>query len=587
MTGAAARLHGFDRVVRVVFVAALLAVPVMRASAQDNAATSRFDDDGIPAQSLIGQQLQAGKIDYDTSLVYRAYALFGDARLPAAIAESGDVAEDNAFFGEVRANWPRLSDQTRQLLTPFIVRPTDTRSVFFQPGGGAAEAATADQGDAKPAFAGGDCSDNWAANTSAKFPFKVWVHCTGDYDADLDAAIAMIEDFWAREVDMMGPPVLDTGSAEQGGDTSIDFYFVEDESDRVDRGGGDYIQKEALAHAAPDDPVNDNKASCHVVARRSYIGKPDQTLVLAHEFYHCLQDAHNWQIGFGFKSTPYNQDFEQLSYSEFWFVEATATWVMSYLYRDTIDPAVMQNLVHYRFVKYFQGADAPLYQSPAQWMAGFDHMYAAYIYFMFLEQEVGADGIGQMWKNLENVKADDFTGTTEIIDEILPFKEHFRDFAVRNLNLDLEPGDPISPSYKDLDPTFPEGFAPPFQAGPGKTSRTDVVVTRGEPLVFGDAIPSLTAHYYDFSTTRPVKQMTLDFTGIAADGAVDVDMIAKIRGKNWERRQLSTDAPITFCFNKEADAVSLFYLVVSNHDLNEDNTARGSFTVAASDADCT
>jgi hypothetical protein len=259
---------------------------------------------------------------------------------------------------------------------------------------------------------------------------------------------------------------------------------------------------------------------------------------------------------------------------------------MSYLYRDSIDPAVMQNLVHYRFVKSFQGIDAPVYQSPAQWGAGFDHIYAAYIYFMFLEQEVGAEAIGEMWTELESVTADDFERTTEILDEILPFKEHFRDFAVRNLNLDLEPGDPISPSYKDLDPTFPEGFAPPFQTGPGKTSRTEIGLTRGEPLTIADAIPSLSAHCYDFSVARPVQQLTLDFTGIAANGAVDVDMIVRIKGQGWERRRLSTDEPVTFCLSNEADAISMFYLVVSNHDLIEAHTARGSFVIAADDAEC-
>ena len=74
-----------------------------------------------------------------------------------------------------------------------------------------------------------------------------------------------------------------------------------------------------------------------IVARRPNIGEPDLILTMAHEFFHTLQQAHNWEIAFGFKGTPYSADFDTLTFSEFWFVEATATWVESYLYRDQID----------------------------------------------------------------------------------------------------------------------------------------------------------------------------------------------------------------------------------------------------------
>ncbi|MEA2525637.1 MAG: hypothetical protein QOF73_2864, partial [Thermomicrobiales bacterium] len=415
---------------------------------------------------------------------------------------------------------------------------------------------------------------------------KVWTHCTGDYDADLDAAIAMVDDFWERLVALMGPPILDTGSATQGGDTRIDIYFVDDEADRVPRRGGDYISESALAHAAPDEPRVGRGSSGYIVARRPNIGDSALILTMAHEFFHTLQQAHNWEIAFGFKGTPYDQDFETLSFSEFWFVEATATWVMSYLYRDRIDPAVMQLSVHYRFVGSFQGAGLPLYHSPRQWAPGFDHMYGAYIYFLFLEQEVGPEAIAQMWKDLEDVEPDDFNRTLQIINDILPFNENFREFAVRNLNLDLQPGDPISPSYKDLDPTFLEGFAPPLLVGDSPASRIELDPGRDEPLRFDDPIPSLSANYYNFDTPAAVTRLTFDFTGLAPNEAVDVDVVTKIRGEGWERRQIDPSQPITFCREIPEDALSFFYLVISNHDMEEANTVRGTYTVTADEVPC-
>ncbi len=572
------------RVLAFIVVASLLAVPGLGVDAHQESQ----DVPGLPAQAVIFEQLDAGKIDYDTSLVYRAYALFDVERLPSDILDDADaIGEDHAFFGEVRYHWPQLSAETQALLTPYVVRPNDSRSVFFQAGARANEVAGQNQTDDSPQFAGGDCSDNWAAKPSPAFPFKVWIHCTGDYEAELDAAIAMVEEFWEIEVALMGPPRPDTGSEEQGGDTRLDIYFVEDEQDRVDRRGGDYISEEALAHAAPDDPLDGRKASSYIVARREYIGKPEQAIILAHEFFHSLQHAHNWQVSWGFKAGPYSPDFDTIAFSQFWYVEASATWMMWHVYRDKVDPEVMQNLVHFRFIKYFDGYERPLYYAPRQGSGGSDRVYAAYIYFVFLEQEIGPEAIGEMWRQFEDVEADDFERMLAIIDELLPFEDHFRDFAVRNLNLALEPGDPISPSYKDIDPAFPEGIHPPLQNGADGTSRTTIDVTGDDPLAFEDAIASLSAHYYDFSVARPVKSLTFDFTGLAANGALDVDMIAKVRNQDWERRPLPTDQSVTLCFGNPADEVSMFYLVLSNHDPVEANPARGTFTIEAGDIECT
>jgi hypothetical protein len=581
------RSRDFHRLLTFLFIASLLTGPASQVAAyQNDNGTFREIDPGVAAQSLIAEQLSTGVIDYETSLVYRAFALFGDPRLPAELAGTGSFGEDNALFGEVRYQWAQLSPETQNLLIPFVSRPTDSRSVYNQPGPPAFPTDAAKEAELTPRYAKPDCSNNWYAKDSQRFPLKVWTHCTGDYEGDLDSAIVMVEDFWEREVALMGDPILDTGSEEQGGDNRIDMYFVDDESDVVPRHGGDTISETALAHASPDLPMVGKGSSGYVVGRRAYIGKPDQILVLAHEFFHILQDAHNWELSFGFKGTPHDNDFEVLTFSEFWFVEATATWVMSYIYRDSIEPAVLQNLVHQRFIKSFQGVDLPLYYSPRQDGKAFGHIYAAYIYFLFIEQELGPEAIADFYDRLKTIEVDDFEGSLAILDEILPFKEHFRDFAVRNLNLDLQPGDPISPSYKDLDSTFPEGIAPPFQVVTGPTSRTKLELGQTESVTVQEAIPSLSAHYFDFAPLYPATRLTLDFTNLGATGSVDVDMIAKVATGNWERRQYDPREPVTLCLANTNDAISLFYLVLTNHESDEAKTARGSFTISVDDIPC-
>ncbi len=524
----------------------LSASPVAGQQAPNPAPALGMADGTKPARLLIGERLETGEIDYPTSLVYRAYALFDDPRLPSELSGGGSRAEDHAFFIEARRFWAEIPKETQDLLTPFIVRPTDSRSLFFDSAGRAESAGIQTETTQVPTNADGDCGEGWASLDSPRFQFKVWMHCTGDHEGDLAAAVGMIEDFWEREVALMGPPNPDTGSEDQGGDSRIDFYFVEDENDRLDRGVGDQLAAAAYAHAAPDAPFVGRTSSAYVLARRAAIYDPAGVMVLAHEFFHTLQEAHNYEILFGFKGSPYSSDFDTILFAEFWFVEATANWVVSYLYRDTMDPSVMYMNLHAYYLQGFLPFDVPVYHSPRQWTPEYYHIYGAYVYFLFLEQEVGPQAIADLWVALEEVEADDFDRTLAIIDGLLPFADNFREFAVRNLNRDLLPGDPISPSFRDLDLTFPEDQPPPM-----RNLGADEILTSqdvdAEPLLFHESIPSLAAHYYTFTPESDVRQVTLDFSGLAPDVALDVDLLVKIREGEWERRKLEPGETATLC----------------------------------------
>lgn len=576
--------RALPKTLTILFLASLLAVPAAQTGARQQNDTGDLPETGLPAQTLIGQQLEAGEIDFETSLVYRAYALFDDPRLPGDLAGGGSFGEDNALFGQLKYYWNDLSPDTQQLLTPFVARPNSSHSIYYA--SLADGTRTVPNVEAAPTYAQGDCSDNWISRDSESHPFKVWTHCTDDYDADLDEAIRITDDFWEREVAFMGPPIPDTGSEKQGGDSRIDIYFVDDETDPAPRQGGDYLNESALAHAAPDDPIVDRTSSAYIVARRPMIGDDRLKVVMAHEFFHVLQDAHNYEIAFGYKEAPFNADFETISYSEFWFVEATATWVEIYLYRDSVALETMQLAVHHFLYDGWQPFDLPLYYSSPQFGTRFLHVYGAYIYFLFLEQEVGPQAMAQLWIDLEGVEPSDFDRTTEVINDILPFDKNFREFTVRNLNMDLLPGDPITPSYRDIDPTFPEGMAPPFRVGDSPSSRILVGPGHAEPWVFEDPIPSLAAHYYDLLFQEPVTRITLDFTGLTDVDDVDVDLITKVIQQPWARLKLDPSKPIVFCRENEDEAIRNAYLIVTNHDMEEANAVRGSFTISWDDEPC-
>jgi hypothetical protein len=305
------------------------------------------------------------------------------------------------------------------------------------------------------------------------------------------------------------------------------------------------------------------------------IGEPGLAVTMAHEFFHVLQSAHNSRIGFGYRTIPYTDDFDIIRYAEFWFVEATANWVVSYLYRDQIDPDVLFSNFSGGIVRNFFGVDVPLTYSPPPLGKDHLHVYAAFIYFLFLEQEVGAEPIAELWEKLEMVEPDDFDRTTELIGEILPFETHFRDFTVRNLNLDLTPGDPISPLYNDLDPSIPRNVAPPLNFPDDTNGRLRL---RAEPYVYPETLPNLAGHYFYFTPGAGVGNATLDFSGIDRVDNLDVDILIPDANGVWTRLKPDPQQPIELCAAQGVDTLPAFYLILTNHGPSDRDIARGSFS---------
>jgi hypothetical protein len=86
----------------------------------------------VPVESgtLITRALADGKIDKPTSLLYRAWSFYGDSRLPSEYDGEITAAEDDALFDEIETTIPTLPPDQAAMLTPFVVRPTDSRSYF-------------------------------------------------------------------------------------------------------------------------------------------------------------------------------------------------------------------------------------------------------------------------------------------------------------------------------------------------------------------------------------------------------------------------------------------------------------------------
>src|ERR671912_256679 len=115
-----------------------------------------------------------------------------------------------------------------------------------------------------------------------------------------------------------------------------------------------------------------------------------------------------------------------------------------------------------RFSYFLENAAAiPLHAPQQRGESGWAFMYSTYIWFYFMEQEIGPEAISEIWEDFGRLDPGTIEQARSIIDAKLPFAEHFRDFAGRNFNLQLQPGDPIKPDYADLDPQFPVGDVSP------------------------------------------------------------------------------------------------------------------------------
>src|SRR6185312_2259267 len=179
--------------------------------------------DPVPtSDSLIAVDLAAGKIDYGTSLLYRAYALFHDARLPSQYAGSANPRNDGFLL---EASNPNLPADVQTALAPFLARPTEPESVLHIAAASSGHSsatsagrvhALADSGVGSCALLDGQAERNgWKSVLFSKdgaTSVRFWAPCTGDSgadDAELTLAALQAASIINAETQLMGQPVPD------------------------------------------------------------------------------------------------------------------------------------------------------------------------------------------------------------------------------------------------------------------------------------------------------------------------------------------------------------------------------------------
>lgn len=541
------------------------------------------------AQDLILTAFEAGKIDEATSYLYRFYAQWGDPRLPEEY-RAGRV-EDLDVQVAASAHLDTLSDEDQTRLRPFLVRPTDPLSYWtadptVQPSesedaGGVALA------NARLSALTDDfrCRGGlWSRTDIAALPVTIWGRCRVRADgsteftlqSSVDRTVAAVTSLWRPMTSLMGEPLPDgfrgTSRAEdevqEAGDGRLDIYIVEAPNVAYGR----FIDNSAIAttYSAPRE-VNGGQSAYMVLDPTKAPSDLEFKSTVAHELFHTLEYRHVVLGMFGCLYPSLSQACGGPNWKAYWFAEASAVWA-----EHEFVPEARAVQVYPR-VERFLGTWRPLTDTRNI------NQYDSFVWPLFMEQENGSASIADAWRAMEGKHGWD--EIQQAVDAQLPFKEHFRDFAVRVWNEQLLPGDPIHPRFNapSLDPTFPT--TQPDEAPPGYRFKEAVAITLGQQSysIHLDLLELQTA-FYDVSFASDVRSVTLNFSGLRPAEIVDVDALVKLGSGSWERRQL--DSVTEWCFERQEDAVQQMILVVSNHAQQPQTWLQGDWTVQPKDTGC-
>jgi hypothetical protein len=534
----------------------------------------------VPSDKILAD-VDAGKIDADTGLMYRIFASFADPRLPAQYSggppDIDEAALNEAVFRQENGDLPPA---IAEAVRTYLLRPTNPDSAFY---GGPA---TGNRGsDIVPAaFVAQDqpaCGANgWATLLSATQPVKVWVRCDDARLAGLlRDALEAAETLYSEEsdADMMGPAILDTGAPltdagkDAGGDNAIDIYFtgrlVCINRARADCATSTLASVDGAGMAVATTPFSASSgpytSSAYIVIDRAYgDSKTDIWSLIAHEMFHVLQDAHN--LGGRLEGGKYH-----------WFTEASAKWSSQYFVPDA-----RPKWTYPRFAQ-FQTASVGLTSTEA------GNPYASFVWPYFMEHKAKWTSIGDTWRAIDGKVG--WEAINAAMAGVFSFEKNYKDFAVQALNTRLNPGDPAAPEMQVPDARFPP-YAPELASSPADDKKQLVLGrlgahAEGDPVVIPVKVLPLAMRYHIFGVAEDVKKLVVDFSGVQPSHALDVEALLRIHDKGWERRALS-DGKTTFCRDRPADNVDAVILVIANHSWADAETLSGSYKLLPTAKPC-
>jgi len=531
------------------------------------------------SQTLIAQARRDGVIDYPTSLVYRAWALFADSRLPPEYDGETWQSEDASLFAEIAGSWNNLDPATQDLLRPFTLRPSEVGS-YWDPGppGLVTNGGTGEPEDVECPYQPGASSPDWRSTPTTHF--VIWSCGGGDPNQDPDAAAratvaTMAESVWTAMVPETGEPKADQYPEGPPVDSRIDVYLVRPHLCKSRDGVCTPIPLDddgepALGAVAATTPCEVGSGGTATAASFMLLdvtqiapragGRWPARHTFAHEFFHIMQNTWNYEARGG----TCNGTRPAADVVQSWLVETWAEWAAGAYFPD--DAPEDRDALFRQYQSTRDGAYISLRRYDPE-------PYDAFIYPLFVEQETSRQDALAVWKSSGGAR------TPEQLDQrangALPFQEHFRDFAVRNFNDATLPGDPLplSARYQWVDDAIPSNVRP-------------IIVEPAVVLDFPvDKLPlttlmqPLSAEYRHFTVDEHIAFVRIDLAPLTNATFAQMDAIVKI-GDDWERRPVPGTV-FEFCREDPEDDIEQFYLVLSNHGFVDGAEVSGKYDATA------
>jgi hypothetical protein len=354
-------------------------------------------------EALIDAALAAGRIDAEQALVYRVYAQFGDDRLPPEF----DGAPDRLGGVSLRllsAQLPTLSQATQDTLRPFLMPPIYRESWFGRQLGlsRAPQPAPLARERAAQALpfncALAELLPSLERRTTVSF--TLWTLRSNEMVQVIDSFAEVVEDIYARQRQLIGRAAKsDLGEDCNGNDGSTDIYI--------------FPYGKAAETVAYPDRCEDVPSFVVIDAARARRRFTEESLVpnegprymrsvLAHELLHTIQ--------FGMDRKAACADYK-------WIDEATAQWVMDYVFQvdnfedgiDKHEPGAFARSGIY-FADYVLGGHMRALELPSNAANADLNGYGDYVFFQFIALKYGAPVIKNLfdaWINNNSVDSID------------------------------------------------------------------------------------------------------------------------------------------------------------------------------------
>jgi hypothetical protein len=533
------------------------------------------------SQELIARALAAGDIDYATSLLYRVWALFQAPELPAAYDGSGGLPEDAYLFLELSRVRAQLPAAIETAIAPYLVRPTEPTSIFSRPPAQLKIAAA--QAEVIPPSVGCAFDEigqpDWRATETTNF--VVWSCGGGVSTMDRFASERQVVGNMAEQIldDMfpkLGPILEDSYAFGPGNQKRIDIYLLTLNQCRMREQGCERIKKGMLAAAISARPCGPQGAGGSLVSSAYLIVPTDGVpaaasgeqaahlhYMLVHEMFHAISYGINIEAQGGTCTPPAQPGAEAPAPQNgalSWLSEASAEW-SSFAFASGKWPQRRDDLFNaYQVLRdpRTQGLHATAGQLA----------YEAWLYPLFVQEENGEEPqvMYDLWNGARNARTPE--DLDRRLNQVLPFADNYRKYAVRNFNREL-PGDPIPKFHGDTDDALNPG--------------TECAIPEPAPMLpaplhfsYPLGLAPLSHEYSHYWLDDSVRWFRIDTTPLGGE-QVNLDVITKVADE-WKHEAVS--GPIfEFCRDDEARDISEVYVVFSNADFRRGTDVSGNYEV--------